>query len=79
MTRQPAREKVDLDCVSEKSISDNVEKIGGIPAVDEDTVQHGSEGTRRAATTTTGDRPPIYMDLENGLVGWEDDNDPQHP
>ena len=33
----------------------------------------------QAAIQASGDRALVLMDLDNGLVGWESDDDPENP
>jgi hypothetical protein len=47
-----------------------------VPIEDTDTVL---PITPQAAAHASGDRVLVLMDLDNGLVGWESDDDPENP
>lgn len=40
---------------------------------------HEVEKTDKPAISASGDRTLVLMDLDNGLVGWESDTDPDNP
>lgn len=72
-------EKVAAECGSEKSLpNDNdIERdTSSIPATDDNNVPQEAP---KQATTTSGDRAVVLMDLRNGLVGWESPEDPENP
>lgn len=65
------------DKSSEKSIPDDIEKgIVAIPVEDLDII---APEKPEVAAQASGDRALVLMDLENGLVGWESDGDPENP
>ena len=63
---------------SEKSVvPDDIEKgIAAVPVEDLDII---APDKPEAATQASGDRALVLMDLDNGLVGWENDEDPENP
>lgn len=72
-----SQEKVAAECSSEKSLQDDVEKeIVGAAATD---VSQVEEERARPKPQASGDRALVLMDLENGLVGWENSEDPENP
>ncbi|KAF2017158.1 putative MFS multidrug transporter [Aaosphaeria arxii CBS 175.79] len=62
---------------SEHSLPGGVnEDIVALPATDSDSIRGEKSNP---ATSTSGDRALVLMDLENGLVGWENAEDPENP
>jgi hypothetical protein len=69
--------KITTKCGSEKSLPDDVEKDAmGAPTVGVDDVQ---DEKPKGGLTASGDRALVLMDLDSGLVGWDNDNDPENP
>ena len=68
--------KINAERCSEKSLPENSEEdIVGMP--NEAVTDIRDKFTPPAATS--GDRTPVLMDLENGMVGWESAGDPDNP
>jgi hypothetical protein len=63
--KSPASSKVDM----EKTLA----------AAPGESIEAASIHSSPATASATGDRVLVLMDLDNGLVGWEDDNDPENP
>jgi hypothetical protein len=68
--------KATQECSSEKSVPADIENDVSLPAADADSLRPEKP---KEATTISGDRALVLMDLENGLVGWENDKDPENP
>ncbi|KAH7090532.1 putative MFS multidrug transporter [Paraphoma chrysanthemicola] len=63
------KSKVSIEAALEKGVAD-------VPCENIDAVSlHASP----PAASNTGDRIVVLMDLDKGLVGWEDENDPENP
>jgi hypothetical protein len=61
---------------SERSSMDDSKNIPDEPLEVVDSV---SRNNPQAVAQVSGERPLVLMDLENGLVGWESDQDPENP
>lgn len=71
--------KATVKCGSMKSLPEDVdEEVMGAPTKRIDDVELQKEKTK-GGVTASGDRAVVLMDLDNGLVGWENDNDPENP
>jgi len=69
--------KTDAERSSEESLPERMEKdIEGLPTETVDILQNGKH---LPIVTATGDRTLVLMDLENGMVGWESEEDPENP
>ena len=62
--------------ISEKSLA-NSEKDVEIDSTDD--AESPPPDNHQKATETSGDRTLMLMDLDNGLVGWESEEDPENP
>lgn len=63
---------------SEKSVvPEDIEK--GIAAVPVEDLDIAAPGKPEVAAQASGDRALVLMDLDNGLVGWDNDEDPENP
>lgn len=68
--------KITTKCGSEKSVLEHLEENVGIAATEVDNLQ---EEKPKEFATASGDRALVLMHLENGLVGWENSQDPENP
>lgn len=70
-------ENTAIDCSPEKSAPEVIEKDSDLPAADADESNHDNKP--RTAAAPSGDRALVLMDLDDGLVGWDSDKDPENP